>query len=331
MSETLPSSTRPLRDVHPAPQPPAPVDTSALPTGPTPYHHFLRTPRSRWWRAALSIVLLVVAYLVISFGLGMALVVVSLVAGLDLVPVDGSTMTMTPALLLVNNIALALLIPVSLGLQRLLHGQSGRWLHSVHGRFRWNLALRLAAVLLPLWAVYAIGFTLFAPEMAGAGGAPATLVSTTVMLLITLLTTPLQAAGEEYAARGILARSFASFTSHPTAALVLALVPANLLFMVAHGAGDWTLAAYYFGFGLACSLVTWRTGGVEAAVVLHAVNNTTLFAVAAFLTSEIVIDRSAGTGGPIMLVPLAVMALTTAGIWVWSRRRGLATAADPTA
>lgn len=80
---------------------------------------------------------------------------------------------------------------------------------------------------------------------------------------------------------------------------------------------------------MACSLITWRTGGLEAAVVLHAVNNTLIVAVAAFLTSEMVIDRGAGSGGAVMLIPGVMMALVTAAVWVWSRRRNVPRAVDP--
>ncbi|WP_114558223.1 CPBP family intramembrane glutamic endopeptidase [Desertihabitans aurantiacus] len=319
------SDLRPPATADPAAKP------SAMPSGPTSYYSFLHTPRTRWWRALLAVVLLVAAYFALSIGLGIALFLMSGAFGLDLVPSGEGPLVLTPALFLVQNLALGLLIPVSMGLQRWLFGQPARFLHSIHGRFRWGLALRLAAVLTPVWVVYAIVLAIIDPRTLGIGPEPATVATTVVLLLITVLTTPLQSAGEEYVARGLLARSFASVTGHPAAGFVLALVPASVLFAWAHSSADWILIVYYLVISAACTLLTWRTGGIEAAVVLHAVNNSTLFMVASFLTGEFVLDRSVGAGGPALLIPMVLMTLTTAGVWLWARRRRLPVAADPAA
>lgn len=308
-----------------------PSRSPALPSGPTEYHQFLRTPGYRWWKAALAIVLIPVAYVASTFTLTWGLTAVSESFGLGLVapetPGDG-VVTMSPALLLASNLALGLLIPVSLGLQRLLFGQPGRWMHSVHGHFRWKLALTLAGVLIPVWIVYGIIWTMMNPEAAGVNGPPATLASTAVLFVIVLLTSPLQAAGEEYAARGLLARSFGSFTTQRTVSLLLALLAPNLMFTVVHGLADPLMVAYTFSVGLACAVITWRTGGIEGAVALHAVNNTILFLVASFFSSEVTIDRSSGHG-EVMLPGTLLMLLTAAGVWLWARRRGIARSAEP--
>ena len=86
--------------------------------------------------------------------------------------------------------------------------------------------------------------------------------------MIVLLTSPLQSAGEEYAARGLLARSFGSFTTQRTVSLLLAMLAPNLMFTVIHGLADPWLVAYTFSVGLACAVITWRTGGIQGAVVL---------------------------------------------------------------
>lgn len=326
---TEPVRSRPLRDVGAEPPATRPSVVDVLPQGPTGYHHFLRTERRGWWRGALAVLLTAVLFLLLQVVVAIPLYVLQALTGWELMRVDGAAVVMTPALLLATNVSIGLMIPVSMLLQRMLFGQRRRWLHSVHGRFRWGLSLRLAAVLVPVWLVYAAVLTWFFPAAAGVGGAAPTPTSTLTMLVVVVLTTPFQAAGEEYAARGLLARAFGSWFASPRVALVAALVGPNLIFMVAHGAGDWTLALYYLAFGVACSLITWRTGGLEAAVVLHAVNNTVIFGLSAFLTSEVVIDRSAGSGGAMVLVPGAMMALVTMAIWVWSRRRDVPRAADP--
>ena len=303
----------------------------ALPSGPTEYHQFLRTPGYRWWKAVLAIVLIPVAYVVSTFTLTWGLTAVSGSLGLGLVPPEtpgDGVVAMSPARLLASNLAIGLLIPISLGLQRLLFGQPGRWMHSVHGRFRWKLALNLAGVLVPVWIVYGIVWTLMNPEAAGVSGPSATLASTIVLFVIGLLTSPLQGAGEEYAARGLLARSFGSFTTQRTVSLLVALLAPNLMFTVIHGLADPLMVVYTFSVGLACAVITWRTGGIEGAVVLHAVNNAILLMVASFFSSEITIDRSSGYG-EVMLPGTILMLLTAAAVWLWARRRGIARSADP--
>ncbi|MGO2819833.1 MAG: lysostaphin resistance A-like protein [Brachybacterium tyrofermentans] len=303
---------------------------SVLPSGPTEYHQFLRTPGYRWWKAVLAIVLIPVAYVISTLTLTWGLTAASESFDLGLVPPEtpgDGVVIMSPARLLASNLAIGVLIPVSLGLQRMLFGQPGRWMHSVHGRFRWKLALALAGVLVPVYLAYGIVWTVMNPEAAGVSGPPATLASTVVLFVIVLLTSPLQSAGEEYAARGLLARSFGSFTTQRTVSLLLAMLAPNLMFTVIHGLADPWLVAYTFSVGLACAVITWRTGGIEGAVVLHAVNNTILFLVASFFSSEVTIDRNSGQG-EVMLPGTLLMLLTAAGVWLWARHRGIARSAD---
>lgn len=311
--------------------PPGTSRRSALPSEPTEYHQFFRTPGYRRWKAVLAIAAIPVAYVASTLTLTGGLTLVSDSFGLGLVPEEtpgDGVVTMTPAVLLASNIAIGLLVPVSLGLQRLLFGQPTRWMHSVQGRFRWKLAMSFAAVLVPVWVVYGVVWTTMNPEAAGVSGPPATMSSTILLFTIVLLTSPLQAAGEEYAARGLLARSFGSLTAHPRSALLLAVLAPNVMFTVVHGLSDPWLVAYTFCCGLSFAVITWRTGGLEGAVVLHAVNNTILLLVASFFAEEVTIDRSSGHG-EVMLPGTLLMLLSTAGIWLWARHRGITRATAP--
>lgn len=159
--------------MHPHDSRTKPSADLALPARPTEYHQFLRTPRYRWWKALLAIAAIPLAYVASTFTLTWGLTLVSGSLGLGLVPAETSgdgVVTMTPALLLASNLALGLLIPVSLWLQQQLFGQPGRWMHSVQGRFRWKLALTFAVVLVPVWIVYGITWTMMNPEAAGVSG-----------------------------------------------------------------------------------------------------------------------------------------------------------------
>lgn len=311
-----------------ATQPAGPIWSTlpALPTEPREYHHFLRTPRAAWWRGVLAILSLVVGYLVLSFVFGGLAVVVDIATGRSTMEQYGSgQISITPMLFLANNLSLAALLPLSMLLQWAFFGQRPRWLSSVQGGFRWRWFGRAALIVVPLWLVYAAAMTLVEPFPAGRLGTDAIL-----MLVIILVTTPFQAAGEEYGARGLIARAAGSWSANPKIALVIALTVSNVIFMLAHGAGDPWLIAYYFTFGVALGVVAWRTGGLEAPVLLHAVNNV-IFLVPAALFGDVsqAFDRGPGAGGPWVLLPMGAMIIAVAVIEWWSRRNKIVRATAP--
>ena len=68
------------------------------------------------------------------------------------------------------------------------------------------------------------------------------------------------------------------------------------------------------------SLLAWRTGGLEAGCVVHAVNNMMAFGIVILAGQEINLDRSAGTGGAFMLVPMAVLLIVTVVLSLLAKR-----------
>ena len=115
-------------------------------------------------------------------------------------------------------------------------------------------------------------------------------------------------------------RSAGSWVASPVPGLIIATIVPSLVFMAAHGAGDPWLNVYYFLFGAAMSLLVWRTGGLEAAVVVHAVNNMMAFGIVILAGQEINLDRSAGTGGAFMLVPMAVLLIVAVLLSLLAKR-----------
>ncbi|WP_207453573.1 CPBP family intramembrane glutamic endopeptidase [Herbiconiux sp. SYSU D00978] len=283
----------------------------------THYDHALRRVPG-WWRGAVALVVVVVAFFLFSLVIGgLAIVFDVFVTGaISLEDFESGVIPITPVQLLATNVALALMIPVAMGLQRLLFGVPVRFLHSVTGRFRWQWFGRLAAVIVPLWVLYVGATFLLAPE--GSFRVDGTAIA---LVFVVLLTTPLQAAGEEYAMRGIAQRSISSWIPSPRLALAVSTAGSAVLFGLAHFAGDPWLIAYYVLFGAAMSIAVWGSGGIEAAVLIHATNNVLIFLGAAFTGAlEQGIDRSAGTGGPIVLVPI-FMVLLAAVVTTWLARR----------
>ena len=117
------------------------------------------------------------------------------------------------------------------------------------------------------------------------------------LLVVVLLTTPLQSAAEEYVFRGYLSQAIAGWIRAPQAGAVVAAVLSALLFAAAHGPQDPLTFLDRFAFGLAASAVVWLTGGLEAAIVLHAVNNVLVFVLAGTLGEGVATEEvPAGIG-----------------------------------
>jgi membrane protease YdiL (CAAX protease family) len=198
----------------------------------------------------------------------------------------------------------------------------------VLGRVRWRLLAGYAGFAVLLMGVSAgVGFVL-----PGSGGLPGLHLPPAGELIaltaVFLLTTPLQAAGEEFLFRGYLAQAIGSWIPTRVAALLVTAPVTALLFALAHGPQDPWLFADRFGFGIAASVLVWVTGGLEAAIALHALNNLAAFA---FSTLTGTLDSSVtATDAPAPGVALDLVTLTvfTAGVWLWTVRRRVRTVSD---
>lgn len=313
-----PTTQVPISESEPTAGSPDRPDRTGL-----PYFHTLRPIRGRGWRSALGVVVVIFGYLILSGLFSMIAMTVDMVTGTGNDWRSGAfgQMRLTPSLLLAATVAPALMIPLVAIFERIIYGRSGL-LHSVAGRLRRRWLAICAAVLVPLIGVYMVVFSLLMPQPGGPGPAAAW----PVMLAITLLLVPLQSAGEEYAVRGFLARIVGSWFSSAKVALAAGIVLPSLIFMVAHGASDPWLWVYYFTFGATMGLVAWQTGGLEAPILLHAVNNVVAFTMTIILTDTAgALDRSAGVGGPFMLIQIAALALFGLLVIAIGRRRGIAT------
>jgi membrane protease YdiL (CAAX protease family) len=270
----------------PAFRPMAPIPTGSpmwaaprpgpMPDVPREYQQLLRGPRHRWWRPLLALLLAALLAVVL---LLLAFVPVVLVAAaasvseplrwsaLEVIKVDD----LGPAGFLYVNLSLIALIPTA-GLSIwIAHRVRPRYLASVRGHIRWRWLLRCVVVVVPVWAVY-LGLSVLDEPAASARPAHWGL-----LLLMVVLLTPLQAAGEEYLFRGWVMQNVGSWFRSPIVGLVAGLVVSVTVFSAAHGSPDiWVLGSLGV-FALTAGLATWRTGGLEAGIVIHAVNNVGVF------------------------------------------------------
>lgn len=233
----------------------------------------------------------------------------------------------TPSFLALVNLGWAAAIPAVWVVARLLHGQTPGWVTSVAGALRW----RWFAVCLGL-ALLALGLTLVASAVlpdqgAGSldtsGGANPWTSTVRDFLLVIVLLTPLQAAGEEYVFRGYLAQAFGGLAARAGSgggAAVAVVVPA-LLFALAHGLGqDVPVFFDRFAFGLVAGLLVILTGGLEAGIAMHVLNNFLAFGLA--LAFSDMTEALNPTGGSWWSIPVTlVQSVGYLLLAVWAARR----------
>ncbi|MGN6242980.1 MAG: CPBP family intramembrane glutamic endopeptidase [Motilibacteraceae bacterium] len=296
---------------------------------PEPYPRLLRTSRWRWWRPVLGLLLGVAVLALLGVGV---VVAVGLVEALRTgsAPTEGALADFSdPLVLLANNLLLAALIPATLLAVLVVHRERPGWLCSVVGRLRWGLLWRftlLAAGTTVLGA--ALGSLLPGLDAATDGGTVDG-GRLTAQLAVIVLTTPLQAAGEEFGFRGYLTQALAGYGRSRLAGPLVAGLVTSLLFALAHGGQAPLLFADRFAFGALAAWLVWRTGGLEASIALHSVNN--LLALGAAALSGALSQSITGTDLPWQAFVVDVGSLLLFALLAdrWARRRGAARLSAP--
>jgi membrane protease YdiL (CAAX protease family) len=176
-----------------------------------------------------------------------------------------------PGGMFATNVAIACLIPVSFVVIMVVHRVRPRWLGSVHPRLRWRYLLISLAIAAVSFAVVLAASTLATP---GTHFQPQH--HFWIYLIIILLTSPLQAAGEEYLFRGYILQAFGSIMRSPW----FGIITSSVVFALFHGTQNLPLFIDRLAFGLLAALLVHRTGGIEAGIAAHAVNNVFAFGLA---------------------------------------------------
>jgi len=289
---------------------------------PTPYLRLLRTPTYGWWKSLLGLLLAVAAWLVASV---VMVVVVAVTVGLgsgsgEFVNDLATDPLGSPLSLLIVNLNLALLIPSVWVALLAVHQERLGWVSSVVRRLRWHLLFVFGSIATGLLAVgLLLGYLLVDP-VSGSGGESYDTGFIVGMLVVVLLTTPLQAAGEEYLFRGYLSQVIAGWIPARTAGAIVAGLLTGFLFALAHGSQDVPTFASRLAFGLSASLVVWLTGGLEAAIAYHTMNNVLLFLLSLVVGPSLEVEISSAA---VLIVDLFVMAAFVTFVWWWSHRRSV--------
>lgn len=326
-----PPQPHPPSAAYPSPAayayPPLPQKPPALPLEPVEYQHVLRGPRRAWWRPLASFGLALLGILGAFIGLFIVLgIMYAVLAGGDADAVEEMASDFNnPLTFGSQNLVLALLIPVAMFATWIAHGVRPGFVSSVLGRFRWGWFGWTLVVTVPLWLAYVGIATLLdsGGELPDTTERPSTWVA---LLVLTFLTTPLQAAGEEYLFRGWLMQQVGAWVRNTYAALAVAIVLSSVLFALAHTSLDPWVLLDLGAFATATVLLTWRTGGLEAAIAVHIVNNVIVLVLSiltsglgdAFITPDTTSDPTT------TLISVVALAVTSAAIWWLAGRRGVA-------
>jgi len=277
----------------PYPQPAAPPPARDAVAPGTPYHRLARTAGYRWWHPLGGGAALLAAAVL----LGVAVSAGLAAAGLDLEETGTASPLRALAIFAGTLLLIASLVPAVLIAARVLGRRVGT-VSSVTGRLRvrWLAWCGLLAVV-PT-AVQLGGLLLLAPgdgpdPPGGWVGLPTLLVSALVLLPLV----PLQAAGEEYLARGWFVQAVGCWLRSPWPGIVVG----GALWTALHVPSTWYGVADLMLFSLVIGWLTIRTGGLEAAIGLHAVGNVAVTLILAAL-GQLAEEGTAGDADWTLLV-----------------------------
>jgi membrane protease YdiL (CAAX protease family) len=295
--------------------------------GSRPYHLLLRPGRSGWqWSLLGALGFAVLAFL----GVQATWFVVWPVA--QLLGAEVSVDPVTPAGLAWINLGWGVAILVAVLVVTRLHRLPAGVLASVVGRIRWRWLLTcLGLAVLALVATVAV--SIFLPQQGGtevAGEVNDVTGQLVGFVLVILLLTPLQAAGEEVAFRGYLTQACGGLVQGSgRGVMAAAIVVPAVLFALAHGAQDAPVFVDRLAFGLVAGALVVLTGGLEAGIAMHVLNNVAAFGLAlAFSDIDTALQPTSGTWWSLpgtLTQSLVYLALVVSA----ARRAGLRTRSQP--
>lgn len=270
--------------------------------------------RMTWWKPLLVILVppLVMVILQVVFWL-----IVGVIEGSD----DPMSPTLTPLKYLAVNLSVGIAGVVAVLLLARLARVPWRSLITWPRGFD---ARRLVQYLVGAALLVGAGIgtvALVAPEAPGwiAFGLSSTTIS---LLVVTLLSTPIQSIGEELLFRSGALPAAASWVRAARPALVVGIGVSSLGFAVAHGSTDPWLFGYYAFVGVCTALMAIVSGGIEAPVAFHVANNV-LYSVVNSLMADgdpFAIDRSSDTGDASLLILAVVNVAMVVLVWLRERR-----------
>ncbi|MGP5365366.1 CPBP family intramembrane glutamic endopeptidase [Brachybacterium tyrofermentans] len=273
----------------------------------------------RWWASILLTLLVVGATYILQFLFLAAAAIVEV----GLWGKDPNDPTLTPLTYLATNVAIILMAPMSLLALRVTSKAPWRSAMALGRRFSWRRLGTYSALFAGLMVVLNLLIHLVEPSPTSAFAITG---KTVALLVIVLLTTPLQAASEEIAFRGVLTASYAAWIRAARPALVVGIGLSTVLFALLHTSSDPWMLLNYLGLGASTALIALISRGLEASIAFHGMNNVFAMVIGSLFAygGGISQDRSAGAAGPYMLLSLLAQAVGVLLVWRMEKRRATA-------
>jgi uncharacterized protein len=257
------------------------VDPGVVPPDGATYPQILRGESYVWWRSLLGALFGVSMFLLLTAVISQALVTLFWATTAGDYPYPRyfreAFAFERPVGMLATNLGIAVLIPISWVLMMAVHQVRPRWLSSVGPGIRWRYVLGcLAIAVVSLNGVLLLSTLIldeplrFSPQPGFWG-----------FLVVIVLTSPLQAVAEEVFFRGYLMQALGSLVAQPWFGVVISAV----VFAFLHGLQNPPLFVARLAFGLLAGVLVWRTGGLEAPIAAHIVNNVFAYTIAGLTTS----------------------------------------------
>jgi membrane protease YdiL (CAAX protease family) len=321
----------PVETWNTAPPYPAMIVPPSVPPpveDPAPYHRLFRTARAyAWWRPLLAVGVFAAFFLVAQVFVAVVWIIGIVVSGGNLTSLTSIPEVLAEVTDISNPLSLVLLlgsVAIMLPLVPLAMLCAGLrpvgLRHSVAFRIRWRWMLWCAIPALVI-TVLNTGLS-FLPLLWGETLEPVPVDGSTFALLAVLivLLVPLQSAAEEYVFRGLIMQTLGAWVRSPWPGILVS----TLIFTVGHTQYEiWGLLSVGI-MGLGFAIVVWRTGGLEAGIAFHVVNNVVALLLLASGALGTTVMSSEGSDA---LAPL-VQAVFTAGYVLWiefaARRQGIA-------
>ena len=252
--------------------PPRPVRSSQFACAEIPegesYHRLARTPLFRWWVLPLAVLVFAVLLFFLWVGVVLVMTIVAILGGSGLAP--DSVRVGEIAGLAFGLASIALLIPVTLFVVRVVQWRRVGSLISVEGRVRWRwlarcvftAAVPVTAGALPVLLLTSGGTTLADGPVAVNYGSVEVLAAA---LLVIVLMVPFQSAAEEMTVRGLVMQlvgslgspsgdsAFSRVLRSPWPAVLAGWTLFATLYASTHPGNPWviaSLAAFGLGVGL---------------------------------------------------------------------------------
>ncbi|MFJ7205414.1 lysostaphin resistance A-like protein [Streptomyces sp. NPDC098789] len=275
------------------PPPPPPTGPFSAPAG-SSYAALARNGGQRIWRELGGTALLGAAGVVCMVALSIAAMLLAHVLGIAAADPDSDAVFADPiAEVALGLVSLGLAIPAVLLVVRWIQRRPAGTISSVTGRLRLGWLALCSGLALPVlgtqfgllvWLVPGDGPDGTAAELF----APPALGTLLLSLAVVWLLVPFQAAAEEYLFRGWIQQAFGAHLRTPWAGIAVG----SVLFALAHGFGQWSGFALLLYSAAWSAWLTLRTGGLEAAIGYHMVNNLLAFTLSA-LANDLANDETA--------------------------------------